>query len=48
MPETMTTATELLRGHGQVRVASPEFVLAVTGQVAGWVAPVGHPEVGTE
>jgi prolyl-tRNA editing enzyme YbaK/EbsC (Cys-tRNA(Pro) deacylase) len=30
-------------GRGQVRTASPEFVLAATGQVAGGVAPVGHP-----
>ncbi|WP_374724910.1 YbaK/EbsC family protein [Arthrobacter ginsengisoli] len=29
---------------GQIRRASPEFVLEHTGQEVGGVAPVGHPE----
>jgi prolyl-tRNA editing enzyme YbaK/EbsC (Cys-tRNA(Pro) deacylase) len=32
-----------LIGVGRVRRASPEFVLAATGQEVGGVAPVGHP-----
>ena len=32
-----------LVGAEKVRRASPEFVLAVTGQEVGGVAPVGHP-----
>jgi prolyl-tRNA editing enzyme YbaK/EbsC (Cys-tRNA(Pro) deacylase) len=32
-----------LIGAGRVRRASPEFVLAATGQEVGGVAPVGHP-----
>jgi prolyl-tRNA editing enzyme YbaK/EbsC (Cys-tRNA(Pro) deacylase) len=32
-----------LVGAGRVRRASPEFVLAATGQEVGGVAPVGHP-----
>ena len=32
-----------LLGAGKVRRASPEFVLAATGQEVGGVAPVGHP-----
>ena len=31
-------------GTGKIRRASPEFVLAHTGQEVGGVAPVGHPE----
>ncbi|AXJ11085.1 YbaK/EbsC family protein [Arthrobacter sp. PM3] len=31
-------------GTGKIRRASPEFVLAYTGQEVGGVAPVGHPE----
>jgi prolyl-tRNA editing enzyme YbaK/EbsC (Cys-tRNA(Pro) deacylase) len=30
-------------GTGKIRRASPEFVLAHTGQEVGGVAPVGHP-----
>ena len=32
-----------LLGVARVRRASPEFVLAATGQEVGGVAPVGHP-----
>jgi prolyl-tRNA editing enzyme YbaK/EbsC (Cys-tRNA(Pro) deacylase) len=32
-----------LVGAGRVRRATPEFVLAATGQEVGGVAPVGHP-----
>jgi prolyl-tRNA editing enzyme YbaK/EbsC (Cys-tRNA(Pro) deacylase) len=32
-----------LVGAARVRRASPEFVLAATGQEVGGVAPVGHP-----
>jgi prolyl-tRNA editing enzyme YbaK/EbsC (Cys-tRNA(Pro) deacylase) len=32
-----------LIGAAKVRRASPEFVLAATGQEVGGVAPVGHP-----
>ena len=32
-----------LLGVGRVRRATPEFVLAATGQEVGGVAPVGHP-----
>ena len=32
-----------LIGVARVRRATPEFVLAVTGQEVGGVAPVGHP-----
>jgi prolyl-tRNA editing enzyme YbaK/EbsC (Cys-tRNA(Pro) deacylase) len=42
--DTRRLATRLGIGRGQIRAASPEFVLAATGQVAGGVAPVGHPE----
>lgn len=31
-------------GVGRLRRASPEFVLASTGQEVGGVAPVGHPQ----
>jgi prolyl-tRNA editing enzyme YbaK/EbsC (Cys-tRNA(Pro) deacylase) len=31
-------------GAGKIRRASPEFVLAHTGQEVGGVAPLGHPE----
>lgn len=31
-------------GAGTIRRASPDFVLAHTGQEVGGVAPVGHPE----
>jgi prolyl-tRNA editing enzyme YbaK/EbsC (Cys-tRNA(Pro) deacylase) len=31
-------------GTGRIRRATPEFVLAHTGQAVGGVAPVGHPE----
>lgn len=31
-------------GAGRIRRASPEFVLAHTGQEVGGVAPLGHPE----
>jgi prolyl-tRNA editing enzyme YbaK/EbsC (Cys-tRNA(Pro) deacylase) len=31
-------------GTGTIRRATPEFVLAHTGQRVGGVAPVGHPE----
>jgi prolyl-tRNA editing enzyme YbaK/EbsC (Cys-tRNA(Pro) deacylase) len=31
-------------GTGQIRRASPGFVLEHTGQEVGGVAPVGHPE----
>ncbi|HEX5292117.1 MAG TPA: YbaK/EbsC family protein [Streptosporangiaceae bacterium] len=42
--DTRRLAARLGVGRGQVRAASPDFVLAVTGQVAGGVAPVGHLE----
>ena len=32
-----------LLGVGRVRRATPDFVLAATGQEVGGVAPVGHP-----
>jgi prolyl-tRNA editing enzyme YbaK/EbsC (Cys-tRNA(Pro) deacylase) len=41
--DTRRLAARLGVGRGKIRTASPEFVLAVTGQVAGAVAPVGHP-----
>jgi prolyl-tRNA editing enzyme YbaK/EbsC (Cys-tRNA(Pro) deacylase) len=31
-------------GTGKIRQATPDFVLAHTGQAVGGVAPVGHPE----
>ena len=31
-------------GTGKIRQATPDFVLAHTGQEVGGVAPVGHPE----
>ncbi|CAI3797903.1 YbaK/EbsC family protein [Pseudarthrobacter sp. MM222] len=31
-------------GTGRIRRASPDFVLAHTGQEVGGVAPLGHPE----
>lgn len=31
-------------GEGKIRRATPDFVLAHTGQRVGGVAPVGHPE----
>ena len=31
-------------GNGKIRQATPDFVLAHTGQEVGGVAPVGHPE----
>ncbi|QDY91164.1 YbaK/EbsC family protein [Arthrobacter sp. UKPF54-2] len=31
-------------GSGKIRRASPDFVLAHTGQRVGGVAPIGHPE----
>ncbi|MCU1555539.1 MAG: aminoacyl-tRNA deacylase [Arthrobacter sp.] len=31
-------------GAGKIRRATPDFVLAHTGQVVGGVAPLGHPE----
>jgi prolyl-tRNA editing enzyme YbaK/EbsC (Cys-tRNA(Pro) deacylase) len=31
-------------GTGKIRRATPDFVLAHTGQVVGGVAPLGHPE----
>jgi prolyl-tRNA editing enzyme YbaK/EbsC (Cys-tRNA(Pro) deacylase) len=42
--DTRRLAALLGVGRGQIRSARPEFVLAVTGQVADGVAPVGHPE----
>jgi len=39
--DTAKLAAEL--GLGQLRRADPKFVRAVTGQVIGGVAPVGHP-----
>jgi prolyl-tRNA editing enzyme YbaK/EbsC (Cys-tRNA(Pro) deacylase) len=38
-----TAKVAALVGVGRVRRASPEFVLAATGQEVGGVAPVGHP-----
>jgi len=40
--DTRKVAAQL--GTGKIRGASPEFVLAHTGQEVGGVAPVGHPE----
>ncbi|HEX9086859.1 MAG TPA: YbaK/EbsC family protein [Arthrobacter sp.] len=40
--DTRKVAAQL--GAGRIRRASPEFVLAHTGQEVGGVAPVGHPE----
>ena len=31
-------------GSGKIRRATPDFVLAHTGQHVGGVAPIGHPE----
>lgn len=39
--DTKLVAAQL--GTGRIRRASPEFVLAHTGQHVGGVAPVGHP-----
>jgi prolyl-tRNA editing enzyme YbaK/EbsC (Cys-tRNA(Pro) deacylase) len=39
--DTVTVAA--LVGAARVRRATPEFVLATTGQEVGGVAPVGHP-----
>jgi prolyl-tRNA editing enzyme YbaK/EbsC (Cys-tRNA(Pro) deacylase) len=38
-----TTKVAALVGARKVRRATPEFVLAATGQAVGGVAPVGHP-----
>ena len=38
-----TAKVAALVGAQRVRRASPEFVLAATGQEVGGVAPVGHP-----
>lgn len=38
-----TAKAAALAGTRQLRRATPEFVLAATGQVIGGVAPVGHP-----
>jgi prolyl-tRNA editing enzyme YbaK/EbsC (Cys-tRNA(Pro) deacylase) len=38
-----TAKVAALIGAQRVRRASPEFVLAATGQEVGGVAPVGHP-----
>ena len=38
-----TAKVAALVGAARVRRASPEFVLAATGQEVGGVAPVGHP-----
>jgi prolyl-tRNA editing enzyme YbaK/EbsC (Cys-tRNA(Pro) deacylase) len=38
-----TAKVAALVGADRVRRASPEFVLAATGQEVGGVAPVGHP-----
>lgn len=38
-----TAKVGALLGVARVRRASPEFVLAATGQEVGGVAPVGHP-----
>jgi prolyl-tRNA editing enzyme YbaK/EbsC (Cys-tRNA(Pro) deacylase) len=38
-----TAKVAALVGAGRVRRASPEVVLAATGQEVGGVAPVGHP-----
>jgi prolyl-tRNA editing enzyme YbaK/EbsC (Cys-tRNA(Pro) deacylase) len=38
-----TAKVAALVGASRVRRASPEFVLAATGQEVGGVAPVGHP-----
>jgi prolyl-tRNA editing enzyme YbaK/EbsC (Cys-tRNA(Pro) deacylase) len=41
--DTRKVAALLGVGRGRVKRASPEFVLAATGQRVGGVAPVGHP-----
>jgi prolyl-tRNA editing enzyme YbaK/EbsC (Cys-tRNA(Pro) deacylase) len=41
--DTRLVARLLGVGRGKIRRADPEFVLAVTGQEVGGVAPVGHP-----
>jgi prolyl-tRNA editing enzyme YbaK/EbsC (Cys-tRNA(Pro) deacylase) len=38
-----TAKVAALVGAGKVRRATPEFVLAATGQEVGGVGPVGHP-----
>jgi prolyl-tRNA editing enzyme YbaK/EbsC (Cys-tRNA(Pro) deacylase) len=38
-----TAKVAALIGAERVRRATPEFVLAATGQEVGGVAPVGHP-----
>ena len=38
-----TAKVAALVGAERVRRATPEFVLAATGQEVGGVAPVGHP-----
>lgn len=38
-----TAKAAALAGTRELRRATPEFVLAATGQVIGGVAPVGHP-----
>lgn len=41
--DTRLVARLLGVGRGKIRSADPAFVLAVTGQEVGGVAPVGHP-----
>ncbi|MEU1466056.1 YbaK/EbsC family protein [Streptomyces sp. NPDC005727] len=41
--DTRLVARLLGVGRGRIRRADPAFVLAVTGQEVGGVAPVGHP-----
>ncbi|WTI17246.1 YbaK/EbsC family protein [Streptomyces sp. NBC_00820] len=41
--DTRLLARVLNVGRGRIRRADPGFVLAVTGQEVGGVAPVGHP-----
>ncbi|MEV6978603.1 YbaK/EbsC family protein [Kitasatospora sp. NPDC093806] len=43
--DTRLLARLLGVGRGKIRRATPEFVLRVTGQEVGGVAPIGHPQV---
>ncbi|MEV5322184.1 YbaK/EbsC family protein [Streptomyces sp. NPDC052687] len=42
--DTRLVARLLGVGRGKIRRADPAYVLAVTGQEVGGVAPVGHPQ----
>jgi prolyl-tRNA editing enzyme YbaK/EbsC (Cys-tRNA(Pro) deacylase) len=42
--DTRLIARLLGVGRGKIRRADPAYVLAVTGQEVGGVAPVGHPQ----